>query len=504
VSGLAINVNPVGGGHNCNAPPSVVGASIPGINTLGTTVVTGITLPNGQQYKFDYDGITGLLKKITYPSGGYVQYMWNKNPQSSGIGYNDHYGQPGACGYTYDTMGVSQRTVSYDGSTTALQQTFSYSTQWNNSGGNGQEVYGKWTSRNTTVLTQDAVTGVSTKTVYSYSWTLGRPAPYFLADNSNGFEDQISDESTIQYFGNAPSYPLLKTVTKGWIGTATGVPLLGCQFETLDNNQVSGAYYEYGSGFLLTDVKQYDFGQLSLSAVANCLNGNPGPVPPTSPTPARESLTTYQSFPSSPVFSVAPYLFDRPASVQTFYYGTLAAETDYSYDQTSVSSVSNLAAGSHDETHYSPAYNNRGNATTVTHKCLQSCTSPAATLTYDETGQVVSKKDACGNATCNDMSGTNHTTSFSYNDNYDSNPTFSTNALLKTITNPLGQSDTFKYAFSDGQLLQSTDRNGQSTSYTFADLLRRLTETDYPDNGKTTLSYNDTPPKSVRHYFDFN
>jgi RHS repeat-associated protein len=51
----------------------------------------------------------------------------------------------------------------------------------------------------------------------------------------------------------------------------------------------------------------------------------------------------------------------------------------------------------------------------------------------------------------------------------------------------------FKYAYSNGQLIQSTDQNNQSTSYLYNDLLRRLTETDFPDGGKTTISYNDAP-----------
>jgi RHS repeat-associated protein len=95
--------------------------------------------------------------------------------------------------------------------------------------------------------------------------------------------------------------------------------------------------------------------------------------------------------------------------------------------------------------------------------------------------------------------GLNHTATFSYADNYDSNPSSSTNAFLTKITDSLGHISKFKYAYLDSHLIQSQDQNdlnssGTGFTYTFADALRRLTEIDYPDGGKTTISYNDTPP----------
>jgi YD repeat-containing protein len=41
-------------------------------------------------------------------------------------------------------------------------------------------------------------------------------------------------------------------------------------------------------------------------------------------------------------------------------------------------------------------------------------------------------------------------------------------------------------------LTSSTDENGQKTSYSYDDPLRRITETDLPDGGQTSLSYNDS------------
>jgi RHS repeat-associated protein len=167
----------------------------------------------------------------------------------------------------------------------------------------------------------------------------------------------------------------------------------------------------------------------------------------------------------------------------------------------SLTSVSGLPSGTHDETNYSAtSAAPRGNATTITKQCLQSCTNAVSTYTFDETGQVLTKIDPCGNATCGDMTGSNHTTTFSYADNFDSPPSSNTNAYLTKITDSLGHISTFKYAYSDGQLIQSADANSQTTAYiyntppsgcSFADGLRRLSQINYPDGGQTTFCYND-------------
>jgi RHS repeat-associated protein len=241
----------------------------------------------------------------------------------------------------------------------------------------------------------------------------------------------------------------------------------------------------------VTEKDEYDFG-----------SAPHGPL-------LRKTVASYQSFGANSIFA-------RPCQV-IVYDGSgtnRIAETDYLYDggtsvcgaagTTSVASVSNLPTGTHDETNYGPTSTAaRGNATTVTKQCFPGCANAVTTYTYDETGQVVSMKDACGNAACSDMTGTNHTTTYSYADSYtvlsggvnvNYTPSANTNAFLTQITDPLGHTQNFTYDFNNGQLTVSRDPNALSTTYIYNNSLARPTQSNSPDGGQTTLSYNDDAP----------
>ena len=470
---VSLNATAINGNNGCNGVPNW-NSIVPGPQF---TQVTAITLPNGKQYQFNYDPTYGALSKITYPDGGYVSYTWGLNPQSAEVSYTSLSGQAYSCQYVYDRPAILHRYVSFDGTTVALQQDFAYSTTWT-----GQ----LWATKQTTVTTHDLVRGTATfQTIYSYSPILVPQIPNVSPPYSpytNYADRQLPVETTVTYKGFNGA--VLRTVSKHWIDQYE----LGCEVQTLDSGAISGSFYTYGPGHVITDKKEYDFGILTPS---NC------PVVPTN-TSTRETITTYQGFASTPIYPGSPSILDEPATVSTYGNGTLLAQTNFTYDQYTqfpLQPVANLPAGTHDETNYSATSTQpRGNATTVTRKCLQTCTDAVTTNTFDETGQLLSKTDPCGNATCADMTGTNHTTSFSYADSYDSPPSSNTNAYLTQITDPLGHTTKFEYAYSDGKVIQSTDQNSLITGYLYADSLRRLTETDFPDSGSIILSYNDVAP----------
>jgi YD repeat-containing protein len=460
-------------------------------------VVQTITLPNNQTYTFHYDPTYGLLNEIVYPDGGWVKYTWKPSDNYSEAAAFDYlvsgtYYDDG-CNILYKTPVVATRQVSFNGTTPALTQVFTYTTSWNGL---------QWTSKSTTVQTTDNIIGKTSQTVYNYQFFAPPPPP----NTHQWISNLIALEHQIQYYDWGNVTTPIRTVTKTWLDQFDMIS----QQTTLDNNQTSEVTYQYGFGGTITQKNEYNFG-----------NGTPGAL-------LRKTVTNLQTFPFNPVFPQSVYPPSLPQSTllaspcQTIVSDANSnpvAETDIQYDggtavcgtagTPSVSAVSNLPAGTHDETNYGPSSSTpRGNSTKITRKCLYGCSPDAVTTySYDETGQVLSMTDPCGNATCSDMTVSSHTTTYSYADNFDSPPSSNTNAYLTKVTRPVTNGvnhiESYKYAYSDGQLIQSTDENSQSTNYSYNDSLRRLTETDYPDSGKTTISYNDslynasTPSPSV-------
>jgi RHS repeat-associated protein len=449
-------------------------------NITGTpSVISKITLPNNTSYQFSYDSTYGLLDKITYPTGGYVSYTWGLNPLSEFASFETPGGTTlNGCHYHYDTPAVLHRYVSFDGVNIALQQDFTYSINWN--GGDST-----WLTKTTSVKTTDLVTGAIYTTVYTYAPFVAPRQP----NDTNSFQPQIPVEQSIVYKNSAGTTQ--RTVNKTWYDQYE----LHTQQTALDNGLTSQTTYTYGPGAQVTEQDDYDFG-----------SGAPGGL-------LRKTVTNYQAFNAIPLYPSAASIFDRPC--QTIGYNgtgtTRVAETDYLYDGGAtlcgtagtpvVSSVSGLVANTHDETNYgSNSTKPRGNATAVTKQCFQgsvNCTNAAATYAYDETGQALSMTDACGNAACGDVTGTSHTTAYSYADSFtDTTAPGNTNAYLTQITHPITSGvshiEKFSYAYSDGQLTVSTDQNNLQTQYLYNDPFRRITETDRPDGGQITVAYNDT------------
>ena len=461
------------------------------------TVVSQITLPDGKQFHFYYgtdnpdtnfQNPYGLLSEIDYPSGGWVKYKWKLSDTMNELA--DYPGVYTAnsfscsnnttaycpapvtdgCLYLYKTPVVASRTVGFGGSSNpSLTQTFVYSTSWANPSTS-------WTAKSTILTTVDNVTGKSAQTTYSYTPVALPNQPFSYTT----IHAQVPVEATTASYDWGNTTAPIRSVAKTWYDQFN----LSTQITTLDNGQSTKITYCYlgtscvPSAFSqVHEVDEYDFGASS---------------------PTRKTVTNYQSFSGTPgTIANAPcQVLVQNGS------GTTLSETDYLYDggtsvcgasgSASTTAVASLPAGTHDETTFSSGSTTpRGNATKVILKCLQSCTDSTTSFTYDETGQIQTSIDGCGNATCSDVTGTNHTTQFYYADNFDSNPATQTDAYLTKIIDPLGHSVQFQYAYSDGQLISTTDANSLVTSYLYADPLRRLTETDFPDGGYTKTCYTD-------------
>lgn len=385
-----------------------------------------------------------------------MKYTWGVNKLSLSTWLPDTYSNPAACGYEYGQPAVLDRQVSYDGTSVAQEQTFSYNTTW---GGN----VGNWSSKTTTATTYDELKGSNFSTAYQYNSIFVPTQP-----NASWFieAEQVPVESQITY--NDWSGATLRTVNKAWQDPY----LMTCQSAT-QNGQIArtdttytgygavGAYTNLKTVQLLTDKKEWDWGQA------------PACGSPASGTPRRETQIAYQGFGATPIYPTASIL-DRPSTVTTNGNGTEAAQTQYAYDGTAVTGAG-VTVG-RDSTYNGNTTVPRGNATSKT-EWLNGGTSPVTTYAYDDTGQMTSMKDPNGN-----------TTQYAYSDN---------NTYLTQITYPntgVAHVVKFSYNSADGQLASSTGQNGNVTTYSYSDSLDRLTQINYPDGGQTTYSYNDSPP----------
>ena len=491
-----LGVCPTSFGHLWQSP-------LPGSGPI--YAVSQIELPNQEFFKFTYDPIYGVITQINYPTGGYVSYVWGMNSQAE---YGWSVNPKDSYSLLYAVPVIAKRSVSFDGKTIALQQTYSYSTNWTTNSNNGTAY---WTTKNTIVTTIDNARNTSYATIYTYSPSGALTPPNTSAAPTNW--DPV--EQSIQYCADASvttgtnpqcAHAPLKTVYKAW----TNPRLLASQETQYPSGQANKTTWSYNSREQQTEQDDYDFGTTGV-----------GPL-------LRKTITNYQAFNDTPLYSNAPSIVDRACQVITYdSTGTnRVAETDYFYDNgatttpcgtagtPSVAGAGGSSLTGHDETNYSAGSTYpRGNLTQKTQWLNTGSSSPATTYSYDETGQVLSMTDPCGNGTCSDMSGSSHTTTYSYTDSFlntNSNGYTTTagsppsgkvtNAYLTQITEPttngVAHVEKFSYGYNDGELTQSSDQNSPPnlTKYKYNDSLGRQTETDYPDTGQTTVSYNDSIP----------
>jgi RHS repeat-associated protein len=468
------------GGNTVACPTTSWTVSATGISSVAREQIIG--LPNGTNYTLyfgDYNPTDstvtnpyGLINEIIYPDGGWVKYTWVMSPEYAQLGsFAGKYLQgpltgqpyPSGCVYEYSTPVVSARQVSYDGVHVAQQQAYTYTTTWSSSD--------DWTNKTTKVVTTDESTGKSTQTLYSYL-----PGGY----------DVPLEQTVSRYDWGNTSTPL-DTETKAWYSNGINQAQLACDFHTTNTGKSTGHFYQYAYA-QISDDKQYDYGQIGTPASV-CTGNNPSA--PTSPIPARETATNFQAFTNA-----LGTTFGKPSSVTIYGNGTQIRQTAYSYDQTAVSSAS---ATSHDETHFGPSVQSqRGNNTSIT------TGASTTSSTYDETGQVTSVIEPCGNTSCSDMSSGSQKTTYSYGDSPSGgNSGGNSNAYLTSITYPqvngVTAQKTFTYSYPTGELATATDENSHTTSYTYADSLKRLTEVlgpSDPKNGnsqaETTYCYQDS------------
>jgi len=475
----------------------------PLVVTGGFTGTKSITLPNGQLYGFGYDSKWGLINSITYPTGATVKYTFGVNQLSEPFfsfpspPINAMSGRVQYCYYRQDLPVVNSRVVSYDGVNPAVEQDYSYSMTWGTSG--------VWATKQTKVTTKDLArpgSPISGITVYNYlPFQVGAPP----GSNTPSY---VPIEDTVVYEDNVGK--TLHTTKKIWLDQN----LLAAECEILPTGQVSGKFYQYqyvtnwGYTDEPTDIAEYDYGQVA----STCAQ------PGSSIVPARETKVQYASFGASPYWSAGttytvywqqnpetippdPLISDRPSSIQAYDHGSLIAETDYSYDQTAVSSVTPAPIIGHDTNYSASSTIPRGNLTSIRRKCLQSCADAVTTATYDETGQVTSIVDPNGNAS--GATPANHKTYLYYADAYTTDDGSAPNGgntntyltkIVRPSTNGITHQQSFVYDYGKGELRSVTDENSQTATYRYDDVWGRPTDAKFPDGGEISTAYSDAGP----------
>jgi len=420
-------------------------------NSTNDHAVSSITLPNGKSFSFTYDPVYGLVNKMSYPTGGYVRYVWGLNPRAAEGHYDTTNGQSYYwCDMSYDVPAVVDRYVSFDGTTEVLHQHFVYTTTW-------PAGSTTWTTKQTTVTNYDLVRNTNSQTIYTYSPIVDNWQP----NAETGPQPQIPVESSVAYYDT--NGVLLETVAKGWLNER----LLGSQSTTFANGQASKTTWSYNTSELEIEHDYYDF--------------------PTASSFLRATVTSY----ATSTNMAAYHVIDKPASVIVYSDAAKTnrvAETDYTYDSPAGTVTSGIVQHS--------GGCNCGNLTAQAQWLNTSGSNLTTNFTNDDTGQRLFMTDPRGNIT-----------NYSYADNYSSGtPPGPTNAYLTQITYPntgVAQVEKFAYAYASGEVTSSTDKNNLVTTDKYVDNLARLTETDFPDGGVTTIAYNDaaynpsTPSPSV-------
>jgi RHS repeat-associated protein len=415
--------------------------------------VSSITLANGKSFTFTYDSVYGLVNKMTYPTGGYVRYVYGMNAQADFAHSHTTNGQTlYDCFMYYGVPAVFDRYVSFDGVNEVLHQHFVYSTTWDTTNNM------VWDSKQTIVTAYDLVRNTSFETIYTY-----RPINDVCQPNMPcGPPPEIPVESSIAYYNDLGT-TLLKTVSKTWQNQR----LLKTEETVYPNGQTNETAWNYNTSEMQIEQDDYDFG-----------NNAPGNF-------LRAAVTSYATFGTN-------HIVDKPSSVIAYSDSAKTnkvAETDYTYDSPAGTTTSGIV-------HHSGGCN-CGSLTTSSQWLNSSGSTLSTTYTNDDTGQRLSTTDPRGD-----------TTTYSYADSYSSGtPPGPTNAYLTQITHPqtggVNHIEHFAYAYASGEVTSSTDQNNLVTSYKYLDNLARLTETDFPDGSVTTVVYNDsaynpsTPSPSV-------
>jgi RHS repeat-associated protein len=397
-----------------------------------------VLLPNGTSWTFQYssDGNADLTQ-ITFPTGGTLSYTWTPTQTLS---------DPCVVHSYTNARGVVTRTLNAN---------------------NSDSSSGVWKYSGISEFQALVTDPLSNDTVHTFTDLTQNACPYY--------------ETTTQYYqGSHTTGTLLKTLKTAYttlginntIGQPTTVNVLWPNSTNQENQTTIGydnsvkfyspIYNTQGTAFqynyppttssygLALTKQEYDYGSGAHGALL------------------RTTTTNYQALSNSNYLT--NNLLDLPASAVVTGSGP-GATTTYGYDQSTP--VSSGITTMHTSSPLAGSY--RGNPTTISHYLNTTGTYLSTTSTFWDTGMVDVVKDPKNNPQA----------TYAYSSTY-------VGAYPTTITNALGQTNTYTYDLNSGLVTSVKDPNNQTTTFTYDPKNWRNTEIVYPDTGQTNICYSDT------------
>jgi YD repeat-containing protein len=430
-------------------------------------IVTEVDLPDSTKYSFKYDcdssgnpacgspagqgAYYGVLTSMTLPTGGQINYSY--------VIFTDAYGNK----YPW----VSSRTTTPGG---------------------------MWTFTPQLVGTPCTSTQVDCEQQITVGTPSGDNEVYTFALNGGAWNGMV------QYYNGAVSSANLIATTNECFNFVSINSNGQCSYSTTTGSPATAVTKSAltttwpGTNISSTTEYQFDpnYSNLLTKSEWNFYTG-------TLPTTA-DRTTTFAYLNTSNYINAN--ILNRPTSIVVKdKNGNRVAETDYSYDQYALTSVTGVV--SHDDANYGTGNNVRGNATQIS-KWLNTTGGLLTTTNhYDTLGNVTQTTDPNGN-----------TSSFTYTDNYyNYSPSTPTNAYITQITKPAtsGVSHIIRtqYYFGSGLAAATCGENFTSAcSYGLAaprpdyasmsyDSMNRPIATNAGDGGQTTITYGTSTPINI-------
>ena len=392
-----------------------------------------------------------LPYELDLPNGQAYLFSYEPTPNSSGF-YTGRLKQVtlpagGSVQYTYPTTpnnGISCA----DGTVVNLARTFSDGTNtatWN---------YVRNLSTLTTTVTTPQLpdTSSANDTVYAF--------------NSNG------QETSRKIYPNSPGTGTpLRTVNTTWAANGTPATHVTILEDGTTQSEVDTTYDSNG---LLNSISEYNWGSGARGGLA------------------RTTTLTYQTataYTSRQMLNLVTQKVVKDANNVTQF------RQDVNYDESGYVNASCITgAAQHDDVGYGCSFATRGLPTSIIGYANAGAPSGSLTqhVSYDSLGNPISITDPAGN-----------TTSISYTDNYSDGVNRSTYALPTTITQPVTNGISHigraSYYYYFGLPYQTTDQNGQISTFSY-DLMRRPGSVTDPTNAVVNFTYGATSAESVLNF----